>query len=203
MRLLGMTLREIPKRKCASGTKCLISPPPTNSFVGAGHNLADCTAPQVNSPGPDAGAYWLERRQSYRVKMTDPALSHHIGQHQQSKPTATQRGMKKGARKTRSVTKARARMSSPGREASLLTTGTGITKQEEGVQSSPGEKATRMRMQKGDNATHGVGDPGGGLGQRHRCSPGDRRRGSSGGVDRGMHNSRLRETHPSAIVENG
>ncbi|CAM9910370.1 unnamed protein product, partial [Scytosiphon promiscuus] len=28
--------------------------------------------PQVNSPGPAAGAYWLERRQSYRVKMAAP-----------------------------------------------------------------------------------------------------------------------------------
>ncbi|CAM9499966.1 unnamed protein product, partial [Discosporangium mesarthrocarpum] len=28
--------------------------------------------PQVNSPGAGAGAYWLARRQSYRVKMTQP-----------------------------------------------------------------------------------------------------------------------------------
>ncbi|CAN0189273.1 unnamed protein product [Ectocarpus sp. 4 AP-2014] len=28
--------------------------------------------PQVISPGPAAGAYWLERRQSYRVKMSAP-----------------------------------------------------------------------------------------------------------------------------------
>lgn len=27
---------------------------------------------KVNSPGPAAGAYWLERRQSYRVKMVAP-----------------------------------------------------------------------------------------------------------------------------------
>lgn len=27
---------------------------------------------KVNSPGPAAGAYWLERRQSYRVKMAAP-----------------------------------------------------------------------------------------------------------------------------------
>ncbi|CAN0212327.1 unnamed protein product [Ectocarpus sp. 8 AP-2014] len=29
--------------------------------------------PQVISPGPAAGAYWLERRQSYRVKMSAPS----------------------------------------------------------------------------------------------------------------------------------
>lgn len=37
---------------------------------------------QVNSPGPDAGAYWLERRQSYRVKMAAPpapSSSNHDG----------------------------------------------------------------------------------------------------------------------------
>lgn len=192
LRALDQPKKLTSKRSCPKKAPIHLFSPPRRTLWSVPAKMQP-TAPQVNSPGPDAGAYWLERRQSYRVKMTDSTISHQSDQHHQPNPTKARGNIKKGASKSRLTTRERTRTSSTGRKANH---------QGEGTQSSPAD-TSRMRMRKGPKATRGVGDPGSGPGRRNNCSGGDCRRGPSGGVGRGVGNSLRRETHAGTIVENG
>lgn len=82
---------------------------------------------QVISPGPDAGAYWLERRQSYRVKMGAPPPP---------SGTSNDSGGKKNQRpRRRSPQRASPKQHRPG-----VTTATATT-----ASSMPGEAHDRAR----------------------------------------------------------